>query len=83
MLLAPRQPASTDCEELLARLTQIACARCPKGPVGQPNGRHLCRFAGPSGHLKMMLMLMVSAQKLTCQPIPMLQPCARSVGKKQ
>ena len=52
MLLAPNQSAPTACEELLAKLTQIGCARCPKGPAGQPNGRHLCRVASPSGHLK-------------------------------
>ena len=44
MLLARNYPASTDCEEVLALLTQIGCARCPEGPAGQLHGRHLCRF---------------------------------------
>ena len=44
LLLAPNQTALIECEELLAQLTQIGCARCPQRPAGQPHGRHLCRF---------------------------------------
>ena len=31
---------------------------------------------GPSGLLKMVVMLMVRTRKLTCQPIPMLSGCS-------
>ncbi len=44
MLLAPNQPALIECEELVAQLTQIGCARCPQRPAGQPHETNLCRF---------------------------------------